>query len=69
MSTTGGFGVEGAAAVPIYVPGLTDDEQRPVDEQVEAATPDDVSEEAAVVAHLEDPEVEEAIEHLRAAQD
>lgn len=69
MSTTGGFGVEGAAAVPIYAPGLIDDEQRPVDEQVEDATPDEVAEEAAVVEHLDDPEVEEAIEHLRAAQD
>lgn len=69
MSTTGGFGVEGAAAVPVYVPGLTDDEQRPVDEQVEEATPDEVAEEAAVVEHLNDPEVDEAIAHLRAAQD
>ena len=69
MSTTGGFGGEGAVVVPAFVPEDQAEDARSEDKPVEDASPDEVAEEAAVVAHLDDPEVDEAIERLRAAQD
>ena len=69
MSTTGGFGGEGPVVVPTFVPEDEAEVAQPEDQPVEDASPDEVAEEAAVVAHLDDPEVDEAIEELRAAQD
>lgn len=66
MSTTGGFGGEGPVVVPTpraIEETIDDRRERP---EVEDASPDEVAEEAAVVAHLEDPEVDAAIERLRA---
>ena len=71
MTTTGGFGGEGPVFVPAFVPGdeAADGENRTADRPVEDASPDEVAEEAAVVEHLDDPEVDEAIARLRADQD
>lgn len=67
MSTTGGFGGEGPVVVPAFVPRDEAEDARSEDQPIEDASPDEVAEEAAVVAHLEDPEVDAAIERLRAA--
>ena len=71
--TTAGFGGEGPVFVPAYDPELvTDertDEERAAKEPVEEATPEEVEEQAAVVEHLDDPDVEEAIEKLRESKD
>ena len=71
MTTTGGFGGSGPVFVPAFVP---QDDTEARDEQsenppVEDASPDEVAEEAAVVERLDDPEVDAAIERLRADQD
>lgn len=76
--TTAGFGGEGPVVVPMFVPALADDErakrERAIAEaqaeaSVEDASPDEIEEEAEVVAHLDDPEVDAAIDHLRATRD
>lgn len=71
--TTGGFAGEGPVVVPTFVPGIGDDRrvdrERAEDGPVEDASPEEIEEEAEVVAHLEDPEVDEAIRHLRGTQD
>ena len=71
MTTTSGFGGSG----PVFVPALVPNDEaaagdgRAEDQPVEDASPDEVAEEAAVVEHLNDPEVDAAIERLRADQD
>lgn len=70
--TTAGFAGEGPAYVPPIVPRLRDEPTDgelgvggPAEPEPQEASAEDLVEGADVVAHLDDPEIEEAIEHLR----
>lgn len=70
--TTPGFGSEGPVFVPAYSPEVLVGDERLEEERgtktpVEEATPEEIAEEAKVVEHLDDPEVDEAIRELRSS--
>lgn len=70
MTVGGGFGAPGPVFNPNLVP-TADDEKVSVtteDETVDASA-DELAEHGSVTAHLDDPEVAEAIEHLRPTKD
>ncbi|SDB86035.1 hypothetical protein SAMN05216410_0513 [Sanguibacter gelidistatuariae] len=67
--TTSGFGTSGPVFIPEIVEGVREDAGPEAKEEPEDASPDEVAEEASVVAHLEDPETEAEIEHLRETRD
>ena len=61
-------GGSGPAFIPGYIPEpeVTEEKEREADQQ---ATPEQIKEEEEVVEHLDDPDVEAAIEHLRETRD
>ena len=65
---TSNAGGSGPAFIPSYIPEpeVTEAKEREADKQ---ATPEQIKEEEEVVEHLDDPEVEAAIEHLRETRD
>lgn len=68
--TTNSMGGSGAVFVPKLVPARDDvDEAVTRESEPEDATQAEINEEASVAAHLDDPDVTEAIEKLRHADD
>lgn len=65
MTVGGTFGAPGPVFHPGLVPPADDAVATDTDTEAEAASDTDVSEQGSVSAHLDDPEVAEAIEHLK----
>ncbi|MEP7762356.1 hypothetical protein [Sanguibacter sp. 25GB23B1] len=68
MTTSGGFG-PGAVFNPNLVPAADDDVVGEPVTEPEDASDDDVAEQGAVAAQMDEPEVAEAIERLKPTND
>lgn len=69
MTVGGGFGAPGPVFNPGLVPAADDAEIADTETEVEEPSDADVAEQSDVAARLDDPEVAEAIEHLKPTSD
>ena len=68
MTISSNSGGSGPGFIPQFVPEpeVTEEKERAADQHV---TPEDIAEEEEVVEHLDDPDVDAAIQHLRETRD
>lgn len=68
MTISSNAGGSGPGFIPEFVPEpeVTEEKERAAEQE---ATPEQIAEEEEVVEHLDDPDVEAAIAHLRETRD